>query len=98
LSRKHIVEGMKESLKRLQIETVDIVLCHRFDNSKYSRLACVLLIVTCMEEIVRAMTFLVNQGLTYFWGTSEWTSEHITEAYASILFYCSCLTSSCQAV
>lgn len=31
LSRKHIIEGIKNSLKRLQLDYADIVLCHRFD-------------------------------------------------------------------
>eukprot|EP01127_Copromyxa_protea_P019231 TRINITY_DN6192_c0_g1_i1.p1 TRINITY_DN6192_c0_g1~~TRINITY_DN6192_c0_g1_i1.p1 ORF type:complete len:208 (+),score=19.47 TRINITY_DN6192_c0_g1_i1:68-691(+) len=35
-----------------------------------------------MEDTVRAMTFLINQGMAYYWGTSEWSADQITEAYS----------------
>jgi voltage-dependent potassium channel beta subunit len=70
LSRKHIVEGAKASLKRLKLDYVDLVFCHRPD------------IYTPIEETVRAMNFLINQGLAMYWGTSEWTADQIMEAYS----------------
>jgi voltage-dependent potassium channel beta subunit len=69
LSRKHILEGMRDSLERLQLEYVDLIFCHRPD------------IYTPIEETVRAMSFLVNQGLAFYWGTSEWSAQQITEAH-----------------
>ena len=69
LSRKHLVEGMDASLKRLQMDYVDIIYCHRPDS----------LIPT--ETAVRAMTQLVRDGKAMCWGTSEWTAQQITEAY-----------------
>jgi len=69
LSRKHLIEGMESSLKRLQLDYVDIVYAHRPD------------IGTPMEEIVRGFSHLVQTGKAYYWGTSEWTSQQITEAY-----------------
>jgi voltage-dependent potassium channel beta subunit len=70
LSRKHIMEGIAASLARLQLEYVDLVFCHRPD------------IRTPIEETVRAMTYLVNQGKAFYWGTSQWSAEQIMEAYA----------------
>jgi voltage-dependent potassium channel beta subunit len=69
LSRKHIIEGMLASLRRLQLEYVDLVFCHRPD------------IHTPIEETVRAMNYLIDQGLAFYWGTSEWSAEELLEAY-----------------
>lgn len=68
LSRKHIVEGMKASLKRMDMDYVDLVFCHRPDP------------YTPMEETVRAMNFVIEQGWAFYWGTSEWCSNDIIEA------------------
>merc|ERR1719233_2299766 len=68
-SRKHIVEGMKNSLKRLQLDYVDVVFAHRHDP------------LTPMEETVRAFTQLIRDGQALYWGTSEWSSQQITEAH-----------------
>jgi voltage-dependent potassium channel beta subunit len=70
LSRKHIIEGMKNSLNRLQLDYVDLIYCHRPD------------IFTPMEEIVRAMNFLIQNGSAFYWGTSEWNARQIMEAYS----------------
>lgn len=70
LSRKHIIEGLKNSLKRLQLDYVDVVFCHRPDYD------------TPLEETCRAMSWLIDQGMTFYWGTSEWPSQRITEAIA----------------
>ncbi|MEW6746916.1 MAG: aldo/keto reductase [Planctomycetota bacterium] len=69
LSRKHIIEGTKAALTRLQLDYVDLVFCHRPDK------------VTPIEETVRAMSFLVDDGLAFYWGTSEWSAAQIEEAY-----------------
>lgn len=68
LSRKHIVEGMMNSLGRLKLDYVDLVFCHRPDPD------------TPMEETVRAMDYIINKGWAFYWGTSEWTASQITEA------------------
>ncbi|XP_064409038.1 voltage-gated potassium channel subunit beta-1 isoform X1 [Latimeria chalumnae] len=70
LSRKHIIEGLKGSLQRLQLEYVDIVFANRTDAN------------SPMEEIVRAMTYVINQGLAMYWGTSRWSAMEIMEAYS----------------
>ncbi|ETO82480.1 hypothetical protein F444_03388 [Phytophthora nicotianae P1976] len=68
LGRKHIVEGLKASLRRLQLDNVDVVFCHRSEP------------YTPIEETVRAMNFVIEQGWTYYWGTSEWLASDIQEA------------------
>ena len=71
LSRKHIVEGLKSSLARLQTPYVDVVFAHRPDPA------------TPMLEIVEAFTQTIrNLNLAYYWGTSEWSAAQITEAIA----------------
>jgi voltage-dependent potassium channel beta subunit len=70
LSRKHIIEGGRASLARLQMDYVDLIFCHRPD------------IYTPIEETVRAMNFLIDQGMAFYWGTSEWSAAQIMEAYA----------------
>ncbi|MBN3278274.1 KCAB2 protein, partial [Polyodon spathula] len=65
LSRKHIIEGLKASLERLQLEYVDVVFANRPDPN------------TPMEETVRAMTHVINQGMAMYWGTSRWSSMEI---------------------
>ncbi|KAE9014768.1 putative voltage-gated potassium channel subunit beta [Phytophthora rubi] len=67
-SRKHIVEGMEASLKRFDLDYVDLVFCHRSDPA------------TPIEETVRAMNFLIEQGWAFYWGTSEWCAKDIIEA------------------
>ncbi|KAM9834706.1 voltage-gated potassium channel subunit beta-2-like isoform 1-T1 [Syngnathus typhle] len=65
LSRKHIIEGLRGSLARLKLDYVDIVFANRNDvNSP-------------MEEVVRAMTFVINQGMAMYWGTSRWNAMEI---------------------
>src|SRR5690606_12653532 len=69
LSRKHIVEGGHAALKRLQVEYVDLLFCHRPDNN------------APIDETVVAMNTLVQQGKLCYWGTSEWSSEAIMQAF-----------------
>ncbi|KAH9681122.1 hypothetical protein WN943_029459 [Citrus x changshan-huyou] len=69
LSRKHIVEGTKASLKRLDMDYVDVIYCHRPDTS------------TPIEETVRAMNYVIDKGWAFYWGTSEWSAQQITEAW-----------------
>ena len=69
LSRKHIMEGMENSLKRLQLDYVDLIYCHRPDS------------LTSTENVVRAMTDLVRQNKAMAWATSEWSAQQITEAF-----------------
>ena len=69
LSRKHVIEGMRASLSRMELDYVDLVFCHRPDFR------------TPIEETVRAMNFVIDQGWAFYWGTSEWSAQELMEAY-----------------
>lgn len=69
LSRKRLLEGAKNSLRRLQLEYVDLLFCHRPDPD------------TPIEETVLAMDYLVRNGYVLYWGTSEWSADQIEQAY-----------------
>ena len=73
LSRKHITESIDVTLKRLQLDYVDLYFCHRYDPD------------TTIEELVQTMDMLVRSGKILYWGTSEWKAVHIAQAieYAS---------------
>ena len=69
LSRKHVLEGAWAALERFGMDYVDLVFCHRPDPH------------TPVEETVRAMNFLIDRGLAFYWGTSEWSAERIRQAH-----------------
>jgi len=69
LSMKHLIEGTKNSLRRLQLDYVDLLFCHRPDPH------------TPIEETVRAMDIIIKSGLAFYWGTSEWSAVDIEKAY-----------------
>lgn len=68
LSRKHIIEGVNNSLERLQMSYVDVLFCHRPDRD------------TPLEETCRAMSWVIDQGKAFYWGTSEWEADLIASA------------------
>ena len=68
LSRKHIIEACHAALGRLQVDYLDLYFCHRPDPE------------TPIEETVRAMNTLLDQGKILYWGTSEWSAVQILEA------------------
>ncbi len=68
LSRKHIMESVEGTLKRLGTDYLDMYFCHRYDEE------------TPLEETVRAMDDLIHQGKVLYWGTSEWRAGQITNA------------------
>ncbi len=68
LSRKHIVESLHASLKRLGTDYVDLYQFHRYDPE------------TPVEESVRAVDDLVRQGKVLYWGVSEWKAHQIMDA------------------
>jgi len=69
LSRKHLIEGTYNSLRRLQLDYVDLLFCHRPDPN------------TPIEETVLAMDYLIRSGFVFYWGTSEWSAEQIESAF-----------------
>ena len=69
LNRKYLMQAIDGSLKRLQLDYVDLAFCHRADPN------------TPIEETVRAMSDMVTAGKVMYWGTSEWTADEIRAAY-----------------
>ncbi|ROZ69211.1 aldo/keto reductase [Ramlibacter sp. WS9] len=69
LNRKYLIDGIDGSLKRLQMDYVDIVYCHRNDPH------------TPIEETVWAMHNIIEWGKALYWGTSEWRAEEIRAAW-----------------
>lgn len=65
LSRKHIMEGIDGSLRRLGMEYVDLYQAHRFD------------VETPLEETMQAFADVVRAGKALYIGVSEWTAEQI---------------------
>jgi len=68
LSRKHIVESIHGSLRRLQTDYVDLYQAHRFDHE------------TPLEETLRTFDDLVRQGKVLYIGVSEWRADEIERA------------------
>lgn len=68
LNRKYLSEAINGSLKRLDLDHVDILFCHRPDPE------------TPIEETVYAMHNIVESGKAIYWGTSEWSAMEITTA------------------
>ena len=68
LNRKYLLEGIDGSLRRLDMEYVDLVYCHRSDPS------------TPIEETVWAMHNIIERGKALYWGTSEWEAAEILRA------------------
>jgi aryl-alcohol dehydrogenase-like predicted oxidoreductase len=68
LSRKHIMESINGSLRRLRTDYVDLYQAHRFDHE------------TPLEETLRAFDDLVRQGKVLYVGVSEWRAEEIARA------------------
>lgn len=67
LSRKHVMESIHASLRRLGTDYVDLYFCHRYDPD------------TPLEEVARVMDDLVHQGKVLYWGTSEWEAQQIAQ-------------------
>lgn len=68
LSRKHIVRGAEDSLRRIGTDYLDLFQAHRFDHT------------TPLEETMRAFDDLVRQGKVLYIGVSEWRAEEIERA------------------
>ena len=69
LNRKYLLHAIDGSLKRLQLDYVDLVYCHRPDPH------------TPIEETVWAMSDMITRGKALYWGTSEWSADEIRAAY-----------------
>lgn len=69
LNRKYLMQSVDGSLKRLGLEHLDLIYCHRADPH------------TPIDETVRAMNDLIVQGKALYWGTSEWSADEIRAAW-----------------
>src|SRR5919107_6044174 len=67
LSRKHIMESINGSLKRLDTDYVDLYQAHRYD------------VETPLEETMQAFADVVRQGKALYIGVSEWTADQIRQ-------------------
>lgn len=70
LSRKHIMESIDASLKRLGTDYVDLYQAHRFDHA------------TPLEETMQAFADIVRTGRALYIGVSEWTADQISRGHA----------------
>jgi voltage-dependent potassium channel beta subunit len=68
LNRKYLLESIDGSLKRLGMDYVDLLFCHRADPT------------TPIEETVWAMHNIIERGKALYWGTSEWEAADILTA------------------
>lgn len=69
LNRKYLMQAIDNSLKRMQMDFVDLVYCHRPDPN------------TPIEETVWAMSDMIQSGKALYWGTSEWSASEIMQAW-----------------
>jgi voltage-dependent potassium channel beta subunit len=69
LNRKYLMQAIDGSLKRMGLDFIDLVYCHRPDPH------------TPIEETVRAMSDMITQGKALYWGTSEWSAGDIRAAW-----------------
>ncbi|UXH78029.1 potassium channel beta subunit family protein [Roseateles amylovorans] len=69
LNRKYLMQAVDGSLKRLGLDFIDLIYCHRPDPH------------TPIEETVRAMSDIITQGKALYWGTSEWSAADIRAAW-----------------
>jgi aryl-alcohol dehydrogenase-like predicted oxidoreductase len=70
LSRKHVLESIHGSLKRLKTDYVDLYQAHRYDTE------------TPLEETMQAFADVVRQGKALYIGVSEWTADQIRAGHA----------------
>jgi len=70
LSRKEIIESVGDSLKNLQLDYIDLLIIHKNDPN-------------CpIEEILRALNYLINTGKVMYWGTAKWSPVEIFETFS----------------
>jgi aryl-alcohol dehydrogenase-like predicted oxidoreductase len=70
LGRKHLLESINGSLRRLQTDYVDVYQAHRFDRT------------VPLEETFLAFSDIVRQGKALYIGVSEWTADQLTRGAA----------------
>ena len=69
LNRKYLLQAVEGSLRRMHLDFLDLIFCHRPDAG------------TPIEETVYAMHDIIERGRALYWGTSEWSAEAVREAW-----------------
>jgi len=69
LNRKYLLHAIDGSLRRFDLDFIDLVFCHRPDPK------------TPIEETVQAMSDIIDAGKALYWGTSEWSADEIRAAF-----------------
>jgi voltage-dependent potassium channel beta subunit len=69
LNRKYLMQAIDGSLRRMGLDFIDLVFCHRADPK------------TPIEETVWAMSDMISRGKALYWGTSEWSAQEIRAAW-----------------
>ena len=69
LNRKYLAQAIDGSLKRMGLDFIDLVYCHRPDPN------------TPIEETVWAMSDMITRGKALYWGTSEWSAADLRAAW-----------------
>jgi voltage-dependent potassium channel beta subunit len=69
LNRKYLMQAIDGSLRRMNLDFIDLVFCHRPDPN------------TPVEETVWAMSDMITRGKALYWGTSEWSAQEIRAAW-----------------
>ena len=69
LNRKYLAQAIDGSLKRMGLDFIDLVYCHRPDP------------YTPLEETVWAMSDMITRGKALYWGSSEWSAAEIRAAW-----------------
>jgi voltage-dependent potassium channel beta subunit len=69
LNRKYLLQAVEGSLRRLGVDFLDLIFCHRADPD------------TPIEETVWAMHNIIEAGRALYWGTSEWDAAAVLEAW-----------------
>ena len=69
LNRKYLLQAVEGSLRRLRLDFLDLIFCHRPDPE------------TPIEETVYAMHTIIESGRVHYWGTSEWSADAVLEAW-----------------
>jgi len=94
LSRKHVIEGLRASLERLQLDYVDVVFANKPDTSvpmegrlNIIKYIFIIFFSFYLKEIVRAFTQVINDNLCFYWGTSRWSPMEIMVKIGFEIFF-----------
>lgn len=70
LNRKHMMKSIDRTLENMRTDYLDLYYAHRYDN------------VTPMEELIKTMNMLIENGKIRYWGTSNWSPAELERTHA----------------